>query len=61
MKGKTKVLMWVLLILVVVILVAVFWRDLTLVFSRVGVTIAFVVGAFAIGWLLGFARGRYKR
>lgn len=63
MSGKTKLLMWLLPILAAVVLIAVFWRDLGLLFSRVGTTVVFVLAAFVVGWILGYinARGRYKR
>lgn len=55
--------MWLLPILTAVVLIALFWRDLGLLFSRVGTAAVFVMAAFVVGWILGYinAKGRYKR
>lgn len=53
----------VLPVLAVIVLIAVFWKDICLCISHVGTTLVFVVVAFVVGWLLGFAnaRRRYNR
>ena len=58
-----KVMLWLVPALIGLILLIVFWHDLTLFVTRVGTTIILVVAALAAGWLLGFlnARSRYKR
>ena len=58
-----KVMLWLVPALIGLILLIVFWHDLTLFVTRVGTTIILVVAALAAGWLLGFlnARSHYKR
>lgn len=62
MVAKYKLYLWVSLAIVAVVLLAIFWRELVLLMSRIGVTIVFVVLAFVVGWFLGYAnaRGRNK-
>ena len=61
--SKVKVALIVLPVLAVIVLIAVFWKDICLCISHVGTTLVFVVMAFVVGWLLGFAnaRRRYNR
>ena len=56
-------MLWLVPALIGLILLIVFWHDLTLFVTRVGTTIILVVAALAAGWLLGFlnARSHYKR
>lgn len=49
-------------VLVILVVLVIFWKDICIGVSRVGMTLVFVGVAFVVGWLLGFsnARRRYK-
>lgn len=60
--SKMKMALIALPVLVILVVLVIFWKDICIGVSRVGMTLAFVGVAFVMGWLLGFsnARRRYK-
>lgn len=60
--SKTKIALITIPVLLILVVLVVFWKDICIGVSRVGMTLVFVVVAFVVGWLLGFAnaRRRYK-
>ena len=60
--GKVKLALLALPIVAIIVVLVVFWKDICLGVSRVGMTIVLVGAAFIVGWALGFvnARRRYK-
>lgn len=60
--SKAKIALIALPVLAILVVLVVFWKDICLGVSRIGMTLVFVVAAFLVGWLLGYAnaRRRYK-
>lgn len=58
MGAKYRVFIWLSFAIILIVLLAIFWRELALFMSRIGVTVLFVVVAFVVGWFLGYANAR---
>lgn len=63
MSGKLKIALVAIPVVLVVALVGIFWKDISLGFSRAGTALMFVLAALVVGWFMGFMNARkiYKK